>query len=145
MRDSIQIAIDMEGDAVIAANVTGYDGLNDAQFGLALGSDQLPVCHVWFQPEDQTGLTALKQLAIVRDGPAKVTRYEVAMPWPALGFKGSPAGKWMGLNVLINDNDGQGRKGWLEWSPGIGYSVDPGLYPKVWLAPRQAGSHSVTE
>ncbi|HEY3332213.1 MAG TPA: beta-galactosidase [Capsulimonadaceae bacterium] len=35
------------------------------------------------------------------------------------------------MSVLVNDNDGAGRKGWLEWTPGIGASKDPTLYAPV--------------
>lgn len=30
--------------------------------------------------------------------------------------------------ILVNDNDGNGRKGWLEWGSGIGKSKDPTKY-----------------
>jgi len=28
------------------------------------------------------------------------------------------------MSLLINDNDGAGRKGWIEWTPGIGQTKD---------------------
>jgi hypothetical protein len=36
-----------------------------------------------------------------------------------------------GLDVLVNDNDGAGRKGWLEWTPGIGNAKDPSSFTHV--------------
>ena len=30
--------------------------------------------------------------------------------------------------MLINDNDGQGRKGWIEYGSGIGKNIDTSLF-----------------
>lgn len=35
------------------------------------------------------------------------------------------------MSILVNDNDGSGRKGYLEWASGIGASKDPALYGKI--------------
>ncbi|BBH20281.1 hypothetical protein Back11_16260 [Paenibacillus baekrokdamisoli] len=37
------------------------------------------------------------------------------------------------LSVLVNDNNGSGRLGWLEWSSGIGQTKNPAQYGKVWV------------
>ncbi|MEK3911156.1 Ig-like domain-containing protein [Paenibacillus sp. FSL H7-0331] len=37
------------------------------------------------------------------------------------------------LSVLVNDNNGSGRLGWLEWSGGIGSDKNPAQYGKVWM------------
>ncbi|WP_187274491.1 OmpL47-type beta-barrel domain-containing protein [Paenibacillus sp. N3.4] len=36
------------------------------------------------------------------------------------------------LSVLVNNNNGSGRLGWLEWSSGIGSDKNPAKYGKVW-------------
>lgn len=41
--------------------------------------------------------------------------------------------KPMRLSVLVNDNNGTGRLGWLEWSGGIGKAKNPAEYGKVWM------------
>ena len=33
------------------------------------------------------------------------------------------------LNVIVNEDDGRGRKSWLEMAPGIGSEKNPSLYP----------------
>jgi gliding motility-associated lipoprotein GldH len=43
----------------------------------------------------------------------------------------TPEGKWMGMNLVINDNDGQGRRGCLQWEPGMCYTMDPSLFANV--------------
>ena len=45
------------------------------------------------------------------------TYYEMAVPWE-LKFEGKPD-EFL-LNILINDNDGSGRRGYIEWREGIG-------------------------
>ncbi len=48
--------------------------------------------------------------------------YEVLIPWKAL-----PGVRPMGqvrLSLLVNDNDGKGRRGWLEFHSGIGKTKD---------------------
>jgi hypothetical protein len=32
---------------------------------------------------------------------------------------------------LINDNDGEGRKGWVEWGGGIGQRKDPKRFNRL--------------
>lgn len=36
-----------------------------------------------------------------------------------------------GFTLLVNDNDGSGRKGWAEWTPGIGRSKDPTQFQSI--------------
>lgn len=57
--------------------------------------------------------------------------YELCVPWQALPWLKAATGTKLRLSLLVNDNDGQGRKGWLELHSGIGFSKDlsqHGLY-----------------
>jgi len=132
--DSVQIGIDLAGDAKPSANVPQYDGINDVEFGLML-SKAGAVLHFWSKPNGPPGVVMLDDYVIVRDEKEKVTRYELAMPWSIMGVVEPPVGKWIGMNILVNDNDGTDRRGWMEWAPGIGYSKDPSKFPKVLLLP----------
>jgi len=40
----------------------------------------------------------------------------------------------MSVSMLVNDNDGAVRKGWIEWGSGIGTGKDPALFRPVRLA-----------
>jgi hypothetical protein len=133
--DSIQIGLDVAGDAQLVSNVPQYDGVNDVELGLGLAPSG-PVVYAWENPRHRTGLLELADCAIVRDEQAKATRYEAAIPWPVLGAEDAPREQWMGLNVLVNDNDGEGRRGWLQWAPGIGHTKDAGQFPKVLMDAR---------
>ena len=57
------------------------------------------------------------RLAVVRD--ANATRYEAAVPWPALGIKSPALFGRVTWSLTVNDNDGEGFRGWLEWTPGV--------------------------
>ena len=54
--------------------------------------------------------------------------YEVAIPWDKIRFIGPGDGAFR-FSILVNNNNGTGRLGWLEWGSGIGSGKDPALYP----------------
>jgi hypothetical protein len=54
---------------------------------------------------------------VAREG--AITRYEAAIPWSALGVTGMQAGRRLAWSMTVNDNDGEGFRGWLEWTPGV--------------------------
>lgn len=56
--------------------------------------------------------------AVTRDG--NQTIYEMVIPWD-LHFEDGIPEDFL-FNILINDNDGAGRKGYIEWTYGIGQS-----------------------
>lgn len=63
---------------------------------------------------------------ITRDG--NLMRYELVLPLSELGFEPLEPGTILGFSMLVNDNDGDGRKGYMRWGDGIGHSKNPDLY-----------------
>ena len=57
------------------------------------------------------------KLAIVRKG--NITRYEAAVLWSDLGVRPALLPGPVTWSITVNDNDGEGFRGWLEWTPGI--------------------------
>lgn len=53
------------------------------------------------------------------------------MPLSSLGFSATQAETGFTFNFMVNENDGEGRDGWLEWSPGIATVKDYSEYPRV--------------
>ncbi len=51
--------------------------------------------------------------------------YEAAIPRDLLAPLRMKASESFGFSLLLNDNDGGGRRGWLELTPGIGTGFDP--------------------
>lgn len=106
--DAIQLAF-RNGPPAAAA---GYDG-TEYELGLTLGP-QGPEVFAWM-PEQR--LRTDIPLAVVRTGTE--TCYEAAIPWSALGVTGLRAGRRLAWSMTVNDHDGEGFRGWLEWTPGI--------------------------
>lgn len=54
--------------------------------------------------------------------------YEAAIPWERLEPLRPEKGRTCGFNVVVNDNDGKGPKGWIGWTPGIRESKDTSFF-----------------
>lgn len=91
---------------------TGYEG-TERELGLTLGPKG-PEAFEWMPA---AAPCAGVQLAVVREG--SVTRYEAAIPWTALGVRDMRSGRRLAWSMTVNDNDGDGFRGWLEWTPGV--------------------------
>lgn len=67
-------------------------------------------------------------IAFRRDGTHSY--YEVRVPWNEITAKNIDFDnlKNIGFSMLINDNDGAGRKGWIEYGSGIGKTKDTSLF-----------------
>ncbi|MGW0227925.1 sugar-binding protein [Actinopolymorpha singaporensis] len=53
--------------------------------------------------------------------------YTFALPMTELGIEPG-VGTRIGMDFLVNDNDGSGRSGWIYWTPGIGNAWDSSLF-----------------
>ena len=53
------------------------------------------------------------------------TLYRLILPAAELGKKEFRAGDQLRLSLVVNDNDGAGRKGYLHWGDGIGVNKNP--------------------
>ena len=63
------------------------------------------------------------------------TVYEIAAPWSEIlqpGFVPSTDRTYR-FSVMINENDGTGRKGWMEYNSGIGASKQVDLFGPLTL------------
>ncbi|MFA6962119.1 MAG: hypothetical protein WC205_15295 [Opitutaceae bacterium] len=69
---------------------------------------------------------------VVRSG--DVTTYTLELSWRSLGYDGPPGEAWR-ASFIVNDDDGLGRKQWLQLSPGIGEAKNPQRYPLFIYAP----------
>ncbi len=58
------------------------------------------------------------------------TVYELKIPWMSIVSRGAEftGGKNLAFSMLVNDNDGQGRKGWVEYASGIGLGKNINLF-----------------
>jgi hypothetical protein len=59
--------------------------------------------------------------------------YEIRIPAAELGADPLAEGREMGFTMLVNDADGEGREGWVEWTPGIGAFKEPDSFGMIRL------------
>lgn len=101
---------------------TGYDG-TEFEVGLTLGPHGNPILFQW-----------VPGACLLTDGTLAVTRqndttvYEAAIPWAALGISNVLPGGRTSWSMTVNDNDGKGFRGWLEWTPGVCGSKDSSAF-----------------
>lgn len=86
---------------------------------------------LWLETEGKKeGFNEDTELAIKRN--AKHTVYELKISWEDIfGTKIPFSLKDVFFALIINENDGNGRMGWLEFSPGIGSVKNETLFTKV--------------
>ncbi|UVI29740.1 sugar-binding protein [Paenibacillus spongiae] len=122
------------GDSIQFAVSQGTPGENIEmhEFGVAL-TNEGPQVYRWMGANGQpAGLVRSAQAAVTRDEANKNTYYELALPWEELAPVEAEDGLFS-LSYLVNDNDGQGRKGWIEWASGIGFGKNPAEFKPVRL------------
>lgn len=84
----------------------------------------------WLSEDDSHALGEIEEyeLEITRDG--VYTIYELKLPWKEVLPQGATISedRPLGFSLLVNDNDGSGRRGWIEYASGIGLSKDSTLF-----------------
>ena len=105
------------------------------EYGIGLIDGKSVVDRYAYIPVD-TDITGISDDMNLEGIEAEVTRsgnktyYEAKFPWKQIyGHDvNTSLKKFVRFSVLINDNDGAGRRGWLEYCPGIGYTKDASLF-----------------
>lgn len=134
--DSLQLYFDPQNDATattsgyapddIAYSISSVGG--DAFAYLEKGSEQRYIG----EANRSTGLDSEVQAAVRRDG--TTTTYEIVFPAKVLPGAELAPGKGFGFSMLINDNDGKGRKMGLTLAPkGSEPYNAPALFKKLIL------------
>lgn len=115
--DSIQIGISNPEDPV--TDYTVYTSLLTA---LEEGGPKLSRFGSNYTAE--IGELTLASCAIKRGDDCTI--YELAIPWSEIFYDGyvPNENRTIGFSAIANDNDGDGRKGWVEYTSGIGTSKD---------------------
>lgn len=135
-----------KNDSLQFAVAQGMPGTENKwyEFTLSQTSDG-PLLYRSRAPEGSGGKPITnRQLAIIRDEANAVTAYELAIPWSELAPIIPKIESVFSFSFLVNDNDGAGRKGFIEWGAGIGGSKDPGLFRPVFLMPPAPAPMPVT-
>lgn len=115
MSDSVQAALDTARDGGHA-----YDGANDFELGWA-STDSGDVAQCWEAPASAPASTS----QVVTTTSGTTLTYEIRILAVDLQIPTLADSMQMGFTLLVNDDDGDGREGWIEWTPGIGSFKDP--------------------
>ncbi|WP_419886247.1 alpha/beta hydrolase fold domain-containing protein [Paenibacillus sp. B-A-8] len=125
--DSIQIGIGI-------ANTDGTVPSEYHELGVARGNAGNLLKWRWLTPRGFNINDAIElKYAIERSG--STTSYELAIPWHELSYDITQVKQGMKLkfSLLVNDNDGEGRRGWIEYNSGIGASKDVNAFGDLFL------------
>jgi hypothetical protein len=117
--DSIQFSL--------APGVPG-DSQSWFEYGISQTPDG-PQIYRWISMQGgATGLVSKGTLNVTRDETSKITSYELALPWSEVYPIRVAANQALSFSMLVNDNDGSGRRGYIEWGAGIGGVKDSALF-----------------
>ena len=71
------------------------------------------------------------RLETSRDETAKLTSYRVEIPFRTIGMTRETAKNGFRFNLIVNDNDGDLREGFLAVAPGLGIGDEDPAWPIV--------------
>lgn len=129
--DDIQIGV-FYGDGGHVA--IGQANTSFHEIGLAL-TENGAEAYRWRAQDDAipVGLINNVDLRVINKG--EKTYYEAKIPWETLlkPNQQPKEGDEILFTFLFNDNDGSGRRGWIEYTGGIGESKDSTLFAKMKL------------
>ena len=121
------------GDSIQLALAAGTPGETSRwyEYGFALTPNG-PEAYLWSAAQGSAGAVEGANVAIVRDEASLVTTYEVALPWELIAPMESGDGMFS-MSLVLNENDGAGRTGWIELGSGIAGAKDPSLFEPMRL------------
>jgi len=130
--DSIQIGLDLGSDA---RPNEPYDA-NDLEIEVGHKADGPAWCYLGACPEGwpQAELSSRLKGVVRPNREDGFVTYEVLVPADLLvSVMSLTPDSVIGFSILVNDNDGDGRSGWQELTPGIGLGKRPSEFAWLWL------------
>ncbi|MFD0715926.1 chitinase N-terminal domain-containing protein [Paenibacillus sp. GCM10027626] len=125
-----------KNDSIQFAMMAGMPGelMGWYEFGLSQ-TPQGPQIYQWRSADySEKRLITNGSLHVTRDEVQHVTVYELSLPWSELTPIKPETNEAVSFSLLVNDNDGTGRKGWIEWGSGIGDVKDSKKFRTVqWI------------
>ncbi|MBB6673447.1 OmpL47-type beta-barrel domain-containing protein [Cohnella nanjingensis] len=144
-RDNLYVTAAIK-DNVMAAPASGdaiwqNDGI---QFGISQGvpgdssawyemgmamTPNGPTVYRWLAPAGvPTGVVQNADIHITRDEANTTTTYRLALPWSEIPTLNPAQDVVDSFSFVLNDNDGKGRRGYIEWGSGIATAKDAGKF-----------------
>lgn len=131
--DSLQVGLDLAADA---RPDQPFDN-NDLEIELG-GNPDSPWCYLGWCPAGwpHEALSSQLQGAVRVDPDQHTIDYELLIPATLIeSVTPLTPDAVLGFSLLVNDNDGAGREGWQELTPGIGMGKRPAEFAWLWLQP----------
>lgn len=133
--DGLQFGVYKQAEEFI---ISGQGGSNFNEITIGLMPDGKAVAYKQkdqYNNAENVGVIEDCKLAVYRDPEDLTTNYELAIPWDTLfgndeTFK---SGDMIGFSILYNDDDGSGRRGWIEYASGIGSSKNVAMFTYLLL------------
>ena len=97
------------------------------EFGCAVEKNNKAATHCWINPADKP---PFKPEATAKLNGENV-EFLIRIPYSKLGLTPAVFRQGIQFNLIVNDNDGEGRDGWIQVGPGIGEGKTPELYPFI--------------
>ena len=106
------------------------------EFGFAHRDDGRPAVHCWLAPEGFNADEAAAWVELTTSRTGTVTRYDVLVPYAeSEDYTEKTLTDGIRFNLMVNDNDGDGRDATIEIVPNTFHSKDIQLAPVVRFAP----------
>ncbi|GAA3400936.1 hypothetical protein GCM10020370_07140 [Paenibacillus hodogayensis] len=126
-----------KNDSIQFAIASGLPG--ESQYWYEYGVSQTPdgpQIYRWITPPGaEKGAVTNGRLKLSRDEDQKYTVYELSLPWSELTPVKASKNEVFSFSMLVNDNDGAGRKGYIEWGGGIGDGKQTSKFRTIqWMA-----------
>jgi len=135
--DSMQFAMDCTGDLKQNSRIECQVGLTSK--GPVLYKQEAPYIGANLPQGWSKSQTLLKSDYVKIEKKPSGMVYKIFIPMTELYPYVYPGTKdHVRISMLVNDNNGDGRLGYLEWSSGIGASKDPIKYGKLYLTPKKS-------
>jgi hypothetical protein len=101
------------------------------EIGAALHDDGHVMRSLWAAPPGTAATAEAFTAQVVRVG--DITTYDITVPFATAGITAATLDVDLRFNMIVNDNDGTARKGFIRIAPGIGESKNPGSFPLIRL------------
>lgn len=103
--------------------------------GAALSDTGSAESWVWEAPEGFAAERRAPAWNVSAERHGTVTKYSLAIPLRSVGLTREQLTRGLRFNLLLNDNDGEGRDGWIQLEDGITSHRDAARFPLVVFEP----------
>ena len=101
------------------------------EIGLSRRNDGNSESFVWVAPKGFDNRKVIPQIRLQTSRDGQITTYQAAIPLEAIGLTKNTMRNGIRFNLLVNDNDGELREGWINIAPNLGTNKNPASYPFV--------------